>query len=240
MMDIENCGKGDKEMKKEGKRISRLKPDGKFQRVTYLRKMAEQGWILEDMSHLAYTFREDEPQYLRYRMETLEQALSEKDRTDYAKEGWQEVCHDELEYVFAKERDPFDDTPDVKQEEVIEEIDQKIAQIKKNRKTNLLSFLGMILISFFVLAIRLGRDAMDGGALVSFLIRFGPNVLILIGAGWLSTRKLRRRKEQVLDGDIPEEYTDWRGHRRGFNLLVIGIVILMVIWVVCEAQSSPF
>ena len=42
---------------------------------------------MEDMTHLKYIFREDEPQHLRYRIEELEHAPTDEERAEYAKDG---------------------------------------------------------------------------------------------------------------------------------------------------------
>lgn len=68
----------------------------------YLKEMAEQGLLLEEMTPLKYIFREDEPQHLRYRIEELEHAPTDEERAEYAKDGWQEVCHYELDYVLQR------------------------------------------------------------------------------------------------------------------------------------------
>ncbi|MBR3993614.1 MAG: DUF2812 domain-containing protein, partial [Anaerotignum sp.] len=120
-------------MKKEGKRITRWKTGAtKLQGAAYLREMAENGWILEDMNHLTYSFREDEPRYLKYRMENPERALTEEELAEYAKDGWQKVCHYELEYVFVKERDPFEEDTEEERQEVLEELDRQIRLEKEN------------------------------------------------------------------------------------------------------------
>ena len=107
-------------MKKEGKHITRWKTGAtKLQGAAYLREMAENGWILEDMNHLTYSFREDEPQYLTYRLVERESYLTEEERAEYEKNGWQEVCHYEREYVFVKERDPFEEDAEIQRYRLI-------------------------------------------------------------------------------------------------------------------------
>lgn len=96
------------------KKIRKWKSDGNtVQAAVYLREMAEQGYILEEMNHLWYVFREDMPAYLQYRLETRTAAPSEAERAAYAEDGWQEVCHYELDYIFAKEREPFAEPEDI-------------------------------------------------------------------------------------------------------------------------------
>ena len=89
-------------MSRNDRRIKKWRSAGTLGEL-YLKEMAEQGLLLEDMTHLKYIFREDEPQHLRYRIEELEHAPTDEERAEYAKDGWQEVCHYELDYVFAKE-----------------------------------------------------------------------------------------------------------------------------------------
>ena len=104
--------KGGEGMKKEGKHITRWKTGAtKLQGAAYLREMAEQGWILEDMNHLMYTFREEEPQYLKYRILDRDCVMAAEEREAYEKDGWTEVCHYELEYVFVKEENPLKRMP---------------------------------------------------------------------------------------------------------------------------------
>ena len=89
-------------MSRDDKRIKKWRSAGTLGEL-YLKEMAEQGLLLEKMTPLKYIFREDEPQHLRYRIEELEHAPTDEERAEYAKDGWQEVCHYELDYVFAKE-----------------------------------------------------------------------------------------------------------------------------------------
>ena len=60
-------------MSRDDRRIKKWRSAGTLGEL-YLKEMAEQGLLLEDMTHLKYIFREDEPQHLRYRIEELEHA----------------------------------------------------------------------------------------------------------------------------------------------------------------------
>lgn len=51
----------------------------------YLKEMAEQGLLLEEMTPLKYIFREDEPQHLRYRIEELEHVPTDAEQAGYAR-----------------------------------------------------------------------------------------------------------------------------------------------------------
>ena len=116
-------------MSRNDRRIKKWRSAGTLGEL-YLKEMAEQGLLLEDMTHLKYIFREDEPQHLRYRIEELEHAPTDEERAEYAKDGWQEVCHYELDYVFAKECSA--DEPEVSQEAVLRDLDKKIERIQRS------------------------------------------------------------------------------------------------------------
>ena len=219
-------------MKKEGKHITRWKTGAtKLQGAAYLKEMAENGWILEDMNHLAYSFREDEPQYYRYRIEERESYLTEEEQAEYEKNGWQEVCHYEREYVFVKEREPFEEDTEIQRQEVAEEIDREITQVKKNNKIYALFFVITFLIAFVILAMSVGVSVFNRDTLMAFVTQLGPNFLIILGGGWMAMRRLRKKKERVMEGDIPEEYTDWRSNRRTTIFLVAVLLIGLGVWV---------
>ena len=86
-------------MSRDDRRIKKWRSAGTLGEL-YLKEMAEQGLLLEEMTPLKYIFREDEPQHLRYRIEELEHVPTDAERAGYAKDGWQEVCHYELDYVL--------------------------------------------------------------------------------------------------------------------------------------------
>ena len=214
-------------MKKEGKRITRWKTGAtKLQGTTYLREMAENGWILEDMNHLMYTFREDEPRYLKYRMENPERALTEEELAEYAKDGWQKVCHYELEYVFVKERDPFEEDTEEEKQEVLEELDRKIELERKNEKSNNIGQIAAIAIGGLVVFLMSGFSADTLEITAKLVIKLLPWILLGTILSRRRLKKLHQEKEAVMDGNIPDEYTDWRGQRKG---LVKGILLFAVI-----------
>lgn len=73
-------------MSRDDKRIKKWRSAGTLGEL-YLKEMAEQGLLLEEMTPLKYIFREDEPQHLRYRIEELEHAPTERG-TGGICEGW--------------------------------------------------------------------------------------------------------------------------------------------------------
>ncbi|MGN0135959.1 DUF2812 domain-containing protein [Anaerotignum sp.] len=211
------------------KRIRKWKTaaSGRLGTVYLLREMAEQGMILEDMNHLMYIFREGESQYLHYRIETREEVLTEEKRMVYAAEGWQEVCHYELEYVFVKERDPFAEEPEVDRQELIEEIDVQIEQEKKNDRLSRRMVLGVVFFGWLIALLILGTPVLAGEMALRFLLQLAPSLLLAFLGGFWSIRRLQQKKERIQEGDIPEEYTDWRAARKqGFFSLLWGLVIL--------------
>ena len=211
-------------MSRDDKRITKWKSSGTLGEL-YLKEMAEQGLILEDMTYLKYIFREDEPQHLRYRIEKLEHVLTDEERAEYAGDGWQEVCHYELEYVFAKEYSA--DEPEVSQETVLKDLDNKIEREKKGiRETKIGILIALIVAAVCVLA--MGKAALDGDTLLIALRSFGPTALLAFAGGYWEIRKLRRKKERVEYGDIPDEYTNWRKDRMTKAFLVLVGVVLVV------------
>ncbi len=215
-----------------GKKVRRWKSGTtKLQGTAYLREMAEQGLILEDMSYLMYIFREGEPQYLQYRMEERKSILTEAERETYAKEGWQEVCHYELEYVFVRERDPFAEDAAVNAVEIVAKLDEEIKLEKKNERTNRygqLAVLGIGLIAVFSISGFSGRALYVA---IQFLVRFLPWILIAFVLSRRRTKKLQKEKEEVLNGNISDDYTDWRKGRRATFLLIALLVIGLAVWV---------
>ena len=108
--------------------------------AAYLRKMAADGWILEDMTHLSYRFREDAPQNSFYQIENRESSLSEEERETLAAEGWQEVCHYELCYVYVKNGEGL--AEETIQPQITEkELDRKIQMEEGLRQESAQSFL---------------------------------------------------------------------------------------------------
>ncbi len=196
----------------------------------YLREMAEQGYILKDMNHLTFRFREDEPQYLRYKMETLERALTDEMRAEYAADGWTEVCHYELEYVFVKEREPFAlvDEDMRTAEDIAAEIDE---QIKRTQKDNRFVVKTQIIIwgmGILFILIHLGRKTFSVENIFLLLREMGLPLLLALLVGRFSVKRMQKKKERILEGDIPEEYTDWRKAARKDRLTLL----LCLLWIV--------
>lgn len=226
-------------MKKEDKRIIRFRTGAtNLQGAAYLKEMAEQGWILEEMSHLTYSFREDEPQYLRYRMEEREHALTEEERAEYARDGWQEVCHYELEYIFAKERASFEDDAEEDKEEIIKELDWKIQQEAKNEKTNRYGQLIVIGTALVASVLALGFSKETLYFALRLLIRLAPFVVIGYFASRRRTKELRQEQERVREGDISDDYTDWRKSRKATIIVVCAVVLGLGVWVFYEGEFN--
>ena len=218
-------------MKKDGKRITRFKTGAtKLQGASYLREMAEQGWILEEMNHITYSFREDEPQYLRYRLEEAEHALTTEERENLAKDGWQEVCHYELEYVFVKEREPFEEEIEEEKEEIIKDIDRRIEQEQKNEREGRYAQLIIAGIGFISVFLILGFSKESGFAALRLVIKLMPWILIAYFGSRRRLRKLHQEKEAVMEGDISDEYTDWRKGRRMTIIWVLVLVLFFAGW----------
>ncbi|MGM9917059.1 DUF2812 domain-containing protein [Anaerotignum sp.] len=214
------------------KKIRRWKSSTtKLQGEAYLREMAEQGLILEDMGYYQFIFREGEPQYLQYRMEERKNILTEEEREAYAREGWQEVCHYELEYIFVRERDPFAEDAAANAAEIAAELDEKIALEKKNERTNRygqLAAIGIGLIAVFSISGFSGRALYLA---IQFLVRFLPWILLAFVLSRRRTKKLQREKEEVLNGNISDDYTDWRKGRRATFILITMLVVGLGVWV---------
>lgn len=218
-----NC-KGDRCMSRDDRRIKKWRSAGTLGEL-YLKEMAEQGLLLEDMTHLKYIFREDEPQHLRYRIEELKHAPTDEERAEYAKDGWQEVCHYELEYVFAKESSA--DEPEITQETVLQDLDTKIEWEKENIRKNKICLLLIPIVLAVCLLIK-GRELLQGTTLLMILKAIGPTILVIfVGSLW-EIHRLRQKKERVESGDIPDEYTNWRKYRMIKAFLVLVGVALVV------------
>lgn len=213
------------------KRIKRWKSGGDLQKAAYLQEMAEQGLLLEDMGYYQFIFREGEPQFLQYRVEERESVLTEEEKAAYAEEGWQEVCHYELEYIFVRERDPFAEDAAANAAEIAAELDEKIALEKKNERTNRygqLAAIGIGLIAVFSISGFSGRALYLA---IQFLVRFLPWILLAFVLSRRRTKKLQREKEEVLNGNISDDYTDWRKGRRATFILITMLVVGLGVWV---------
>ncbi len=219
-------------MKKEGKRVIRWRTaTTKLEGAAYLQEMAEKGWILEDMNHLTYAFREGEPQYLCYRMEQRERTLSEEERVEYEKNGWREVCHYELEYIFVRGRDPFADDVEEHKEIIMQDLEQKIKREEKTEKNNRyiqLGILGCLFLSVFLIS---GFSKETLYLIPEVLLRWAPWILLAYLASRRRVKKLRQEQERVQEGDISDEYTDWRKSRKTTFCLIAGLLVCLFIWV---------
>lgn len=229
-----NGGEG---MEKDGKRIKRWRTGAtKLQGAAYLRDMAEQGWILEDMNHLMYFFREEEPRYLRYRLEERESVLTEEERAAYEKDGWTEVCHYELEYIFVREREPFADDEEIDRQDLAESIDKQLKEDLGLRKNMFL--VTVLIIGGFLLLFLLqeGFDGIKKEMIANLMVSFGPNLFFIFLGGWLVNHRLKKKKRQLEEGDIPAEYADWRKQKRS-GIIVVSMLVLVIGWAVCiEAE----
>ena len=223
--------KGGDGMEKEGKRITRFKTGTtKLQGAAYLREMAENGWILEDMNHLTYSFREEEPQYLKYRMEERESVLTEEERTAYEKDGWTEVCHYELEYVFVKEREPFEEDTEEQKEEIIKDLDWQIRMEETTERKTRHGQMIVLAIGLIMALLVMGFSEATMIFLVRILSRLLPWILIAYFASRSRTKKLRQEQDRVREGDISDEYTDWRKGRRMTISWILVLVLVFVVW----------
>ena len=218
-------------MKKDGKHITRWKTGAtKLQGAAYLQEMAEQGWILEDMNHLMYTFREDEPRYLKYRILQRDCVMALEEREAYEKDGWTEVCHYELEYVFVKERDPFEEDTEEEKQEVLAELDRQIKLEKENEKNSRYGQLIVVGVGMISLFLMFGVSKDTLGAVGGLVTRLLPWILI----GFVLSQKrlwtLKKKKSYVMEGDISDEYTDWRGQRKDFVKGILLFAAIIGVW----------
>ena len=211
--------------------IKRWKSGGDLQKAAYLQEMAEQGLLLEDMGYYKFIFREGEPQSLQYRVEERENVPTEEEKAAYAEKGWQEVCHYETEYIFARERDPFMDDATVNAANISAKLDEKIELVKKDERNGRYGqflIIGIGLIAAFFL---FGFSDRTLHLAIQMLVRFLPWILLASLLSRRSVKKLQREKEEVLDGNISDDYTDWRKGRREAFILIGFLVIGLAVWV---------
>lgn len=214
------------------KKIRKWKSDGNtVQAAVYLREMAEQGYILEEMNHLWYVFREDMPAYLQYRLETRTAAPSEAERAAYAEDGWQEVCHYELDYIFAKEREPFAEPEDINPTEIAEVLDKKIEAERKDERFNRWGELAVVVFAVGVVLLADGFSEKGLGLAGSIFLRYVPLLLLAFLLSRWRIRKMTREKEEILAGDIPEKYIDWRKKRTVTTLFLVVFILGLAGWV---------
>lgn len=214
------------------KRIKRWKSGmDAVKAAQYLHDMAAEGWILEEVGYLFYVFREDMPADLKYAVQTFREKPSKEELERYTAKGWQVVDHWEQEYVFVRERDTWTEDA-VDRQAVVEEIDRKIASDKENYRAEgivLLVIVGIFLVLFFL---QFGTELFFKGMGKDLVFQFGPSLLLTLLCGWAAVRRLRKKRERVLDGEILDQDTDWRRQRKinGVRWLVVALLLGGVIY----------
>lgn len=215
-------------MKKEGKRIRRWRGGmDAVQTAQYFHDMAAEGWILEEIGYVFYIFREEAPQELTYRVVTMKAAATGEELAKYEADGWQKVTNCDEEYVFVKERDLWNDDA-AERQMMVEEIDRQLetdSEMRKNMTIVTLVIVGLFLLLFFL---QYGTDMFVDGLGMNLLISFGPNLLLIVVGGWLMSRRLRKKKERMLDGEsVSARDTDWRSSRiRTVAAVAVGVLLI--------------
>lgn len=201
-------------MEKEGKRIKRWRGGmDAVQTARYLHDMAAEGWILAEVGYLTYIFREEEPRELTYRVVTLKEAATGEELAAYEAKGWKKAGNWEEQYIFVKERDLWNEDA-MERQMMVEEIDRRLEREKADRTAT--GVLGLILFIFFggILFLQYGTDLFFEDMGIALFVLFGPNLVLLLGGGWLVSRRLRKKKERMLEGEtVSARDTDWRGSR---------------------------
>ncbi len=220
-------------MEKEGKRIKRWRGGmDAVQTAQYLHDMAAEGWILDEVGYLTYIFREEAPRELTYRVVTLKGAATGEELAAYESKGWKKAGNWEEEYIFVKERDLWNEDA-MERQMMVEEIDRRLEREKTDRKA--MGVLGLVLFVFFgiILFMQYGTDMFFEDLGIALFVQFAPNLVLLLGGGWLVSRRLRKKKERMLDGEtVSARDTDWRGSRiRTMAVLAVGV--LLIGWAVC-------
>ena len=197
------------------------------QTAQFLHDMAAEGWILDEVGYLLYVFREEEPQELTYRVVTMKEAATGEELAKYEAEGWKKAGNWEEQYVFVKERDLWTDDG-LEHQMMVEEIDRRLEREKTDRKAT--GILGLVLFVFFgiMLFLQYGTDMFFEGLGVELLVQLGPNLVLLFAGGWLVSRRLRKKKERMLDGEtVSARDTDWRGSRiRTAAVIAVGVLLI--------------
>ena len=143
----------------------------------------------------------------------------------------------EEQYIFVKERDLWNDDATERQM-MVEEIDRRLEREKADRTA--IGVLGLILFAFFggTLFLQYGTDLFFEDLGIALFVQFAPNLVLLLGGGWLVSRRLRKKKERMLDGEtVSARDTDWRGSRiRTMAVLAVGV--LLIGWAVCIGQNQ--
>lgn len=201
-------------MEKEGKRIKRWRGGmDAVQTAQYLHDMAAEGWILDEVGYLTYIFREEAPRELTYRVVTLKGAATGEELAAYEAKGWKKAGNWEEQYIFVKERDLWNEDA-MERQMMVEEIDRRLEREKVDRTAT--GVLGLILFAFFgvILFLQYGKDLFFEDMGIELFALFGPNLVLLLGGGWLVSRRLRKKKERMLEGEtVSARDTDWRGSR---------------------------
>lgn len=193
--------------------------------AAYLRKMAADGWILEDMTHLAYVFREDEPQNYFYQLERREAYLSEEEREKLAAEGWQEVCHYELYYIYCKDGTGIDEAV-IEPQIVQKELDRKIREEEERRKQSMTMGVVTLVIAVVIALLIGGFSKILIFPLLLLCMCVLPRMALDHAASNRRIRKLEEKKEDLADGTYEKE-DEYRPNRRLWQ--VIGVVVLLIL-----------
>lgn len=196
------------------------------QTAQYLHDMAAEGLILDDVGYLFYSFQEEEPQDLCYRVRHLENGASDAALAAMAAEGWQVVDHWELEYIFVKERQSGEE--EVDEREIQEALAQKMQQKKKSIKHSFWLTAGMIL-TFAVLGIASFGFSKMGKAYLGrmLMILLLPFFVGLLPAVW-HLRQLKKQQRMAEKGELFYTERDWR-LRQKVNIIGLGLGILLLV-----------
>lgn len=207
-----------------GKRISEWKqPD-----VQHLQDMAERGLVLVEMTHILYFYEERDPAYLRYRIEHLERMPSEEDRQALAEAGWQEVCHYELEYVFAAPRDP--ETPP----DPLDELTAKRKKLEWEHEKERRDAKWGLVTAGIVLVFAVGLTLYDGIRIGSgFLLERLPLLLLLLLSSLLPLLRSRLRMQR-LERQMEDPADDTTGN--GHWYWIIGAIWLLL-WIAVQIRT---
>lgn len=236
-VDSKISGKGGERMKEEGKRVRRFRTGMNVVDLRmYFRNMAEQGFILDEMDHLQFVFLEKEPQYLRYRVETLDHAPTAEERKQYETEGWFEVCHNELEYVFVRERDPYTEDEELEKQEIVKAIDEEIKKRTDANKTSTMIISAGMIFSLVFIFLNLGMSAVSSYLALGVVLEFLPLVVAFYAVYLAWKKKKEKERENVLYGEMPDYETEYEKGRRKQRVLSILALILIVISVYFRSQ----
>lgn len=220
------------------KRIKKLKKqmpirDG-LRAQAYFQDMAAQGLFLDEIGHLYYYFREEEPREIRYAAKVfsdypLKEQLEEMEAT-----GWKEVCHWDKEFVFATE-DPSLEVLFDHLEEEWQDVERRITETEKEkRKVDWFPLL-MILIAF-------GAGVYYNGFQTESLLDAAKQAwhwiaIFLFGIVFniFYKRHLQRKREALeeqrqlrQEGRWDDRDMEWHG-KRAKNTVRIGILVLLLV-----------